>query len=947
MRPLRKPQQHGQSVWLDFLARDFIEKGKLAALVERDGVRGVTSNPSIFEKAIAAGDEYDAAFERLLKDGDRLVTGLYEAVAIEDIQNAADVLRPVHDGPSGRDGYVSIEVSPYLAHDTGGTIAEARRLWAAIGHDNLMVKVPGTPEGLPAIEELTAQGLNINITLLFSQDVYKQVLEAYLSGLERFAASGGDLSRVASVASFFVSRIDTEADRRLDEKIAATEDADRKARLSALEGKVAIANVKLVYQHYGAVIASDRWKALEAKSARVQRLLWASTSTKNKAYRDVLYIEELIGRKTVNTVPPATLDAFRDHGRVRDTLEEDIPAAEAVLSALAGAGISLDAITGKLLADGVRLFPEAFDKLLAAVAAKRARMLDGRLDGQALALGGDLTQAVEALTEDWRAADKGRRLWRRDASLWTGHDEGEWLGWLDAVAREDGALPRYRQLADAVRRAAFTDAVGLGMGGSSLGPEVLATTFGQGVGFPKLHILDSTVPTQVRRMEDAITPGRTLFIVSSKSGSTTEPNVLMQYFFGRLKDTAGGEPGAQFIAATDPGSLLEEAARERGFMQVFHGEPSIGGRYSVISPFGLVPAAVAGIDLRAFLDTARVMVHSCGGDVPPQENPGIQLGLALGAAAHAGRDKVTLSVSEGIDDFGAWAEQLFAESTGKNGKALIPVAGEPLGRPEVYGSDRVFVDLALNGDSAREAALAALEEAGHPVIRITVTDICHLGQEFFRFELATAVAGSVMGLNPFDQPDVEAAKVKTRDLTAAYEKEGALPPESPRLTEDDLAVYADEANAEALRRAGAGDSVASWLQAHLARVAAGDYVALLAYLDRNDADTAALQTARLAIRDARRVATCLGFGPRFQHSTGQAYKGGPNTGVFVQITADDVDDPPVPGERVSFGVIKAAQARGDFDVLAERGRRALRLQIRGDIAKGLAAIDAAARQALS
>jgi transaldolase/glucose-6-phosphate isomerase len=947
MNPLKELQNHGQSIWLDFLARGFIAKGELKTLIERDGIRGVTSNPSIFEKAIGSGDEYDAAFAKLLKSGDRSVIDLYEAVAIEDIQHAADVLKPVYDELDGRDGFVSLEVSPYLARDTEGTLNEARRLWAAVGRKNLMVKVPGTREGLPAIEQLTSEGISINITLLFSQKVYADVLEAYISGLEKFAATGGDLSRVASVASFFVSRIDTAVDRQLDDKIAAANDDDRKAQLAALKGKIAVANAKLAYQHYKKVIASDRWKALEAKGARVQRLLWASTGTKNKAYSDVLYVEDLIGKDTVNTVPPATLDAFRDHGKVRDTLEENVNEAEGILSGLMLAGISLDSITDHLVDDGVRLFSEAADQLLGAVASKRARMLGAKIDTQALALGDDLTRSTKALTDDWRAEGKGRRLWKRDASVWTNNDEAKWLGWLDAVEREQDSLPLYWRFADAVKRAKFTDAVVLGMGGSSLGPEVLATTFKQAKGFPKLHILDSTDPAQVKRVEKSINLTRTLFIVSSKSGGTTEPNALMDYFFARVEKVSGQKPGVHFIAVTDPGSSLEKVARERNFIHVFHGEPSIGGRYSVISPFGLVPAAAAGIDIEKFLEAAEAMAHACGADVPPHENPGIQLGLALGAAARAGRDKVTLSASQGIEDFGAWTEQLIAESTGKNGRALIPLADEPLGKPSVYGDDRVFVDLALKGDSSREAALKALEQAGHPVIRIAVTDAAHIGQEFFRFEMATAVAGSVIGVNPFDQPDVEAAKVKTRELTAAFEKSGALPQEEPLVTDGNLAVYTDSSNAEALREAGANGTVESWLKAHFSRIESGDYAALLAYIDHNDKDIAALQTARIAIRDKKRVATCVGFGPRFQHSTGQAYKGGPNTGVFVQITADDAKDLAVPGQTASFGIIKAAQARSDFDVLTERDRRALRLHIKGDVTKGLAAINTAVAKALS
>ena len=946
---LKNLQDHGQAVWLDFLARGFIINGELKTLIDRDGVTGVTSNPAIFEKAIGGSSEYDASLGTLIKTRDRPVGDLYEALAVEDIQSAADVLRPVYDRLQGADGFVSLEVSPYLALDTKGTLAEARRLWRAVDRKNLMIKVPATREGIPAIRGLIAEGINVNITLLFSQAVYADVLEAYLAGLESHIKKGGDPSRIASVASFFVSRIDTVVDKQLDEKIAAANDDETKTRLASLKGKVAIANAKLAYRHYKAVIAKPRWRALADKGARVQRLLWASTGTKNKDYSDVLYVEELIGRDTVNTVPPATLDAFRDHGRTRDTLEDNVDEAERVLAELARAGISLDVITDGLVDDGVRQFAEAADKLLGAVAQKRAKLLGTHIDAQRLALGGQLSKDVKAAEQDWRTAGKIRSLWQRDASIWTGKDESKWLGWLDSVEVQQRHLRDYEKFAQWVKRKGFSDAVVLGMGGSSLGPEVLAETFGQAAGYPRLQILDSTDPAQIRRIEASLDLATTLFIVSSKSGSTTEPNVLMDYFFDRVKRVTGAAAGGQFVAVTDPGSSLQKTAHARGFALTVFGEPSIGGRYSVLSPFGLVPAAAAGVDVAKLLDAAASMVRACGADVPPAENPGVQLGLALGVAATQGRDKVTFSASKGIADFAAWAEQLIAESTGKNGKAIIPVADEDLGAPARYGQDRVFVDLRLTDDSAsdRESKLVALEKDGYPVIRIEVTKPLHVGQEFFRFAIATAVAGSVIGVDPFDQPDVEAAKVKTRELTAAFEATGKLPSETPVAAAGPVSLYTNPGYAKELHKAGADGDLSSWLKAHLSQLGRNDYAALLAYLDRNDEDIKLMQEMRLAIRDAKTVATCVGFGPRFLHSTGQAYKGGPDTGVFLQITADDSKDLAVPGRETSFGVVKAAQARGDFDVLTERGRRALRLHIKGDLRGGLAAIRDAVTRALS
>ncbi|CAN7729271.1 bifunctional transaldolase/phosoglucose isomerase [Bradyrhizobium sp. LjRoot220] len=948
MNPVKALENHGQAVWLDFLARGFVAKGDLKNLIDTDGVKGVTSNPSIFEKAIGSSDEYDGAIGQALKKGDRPVADLFEHLAVEDIQHAADVLRPVYDRLNGDDGFVSLEVSPYLAMDTRATIVEAKRLWKDVKRTNLMVKVPATPEGLPAIENLIGAGISINITLLFSQKVYRQVAEAYLDGLEKYVAKGGDPSHVASVASFFVSRIDSAVDKQLDEKIAKANDPSEKERLSALKGKIAIANAKIAYQDYKRLFSGARWDKLKAKGAKPQRLLWASTGTKNKDYSDVLYVEELIGPNTVNTVPPATLDAFRDHGTARDSLEENIDGARRVLEELEKSGISLDAITAELVKDGVKQFADAADKLYGAVAHKRAASLGGGIDRQQLALGDGIKKAVEKSTEDWRASAKIRRLWHKDKSVWSNDDENKWLGWLNSPAAADVA--DYEDFARRVKGQNFSDAVVLGMGGSSLGPEVLGETFAKKSGFPRLHVLDSTDPAQVRAMEKKVDLAKTLFIVSSKSGGTTEPNAMKDYFFDRVSKTIGADKaGHRFIAVTDPGSSLEKVATKQGFARIFYGDPTIGGRYSVLSPFGLVPAAAAGIDVRSLIKHTLAMVRSCGADVPPHENPGVQLGLALGLAGLEGRDKVTISASKKIADFGAWAAQLIAESTGKDGKGLIPIDGELLGEPSLYGNDRFFIDIRTEGedDAAHDDKLATLEAAGHPVVRIVMKSIDHIGQEFFRFEMATAVAGAILGINPFNQPDVEAAKIKTGELTASFEKTGALPAEQPVVATAEAEIYTDEANAAALRKAGANGSLGSWIKAHLSRPGSGDYFALLAYIARDGASIDTLQKMRLAVRDSRHVATCAEFGPRFLHSTGQAYKGGPDSGVFLQITADDAKDLAVPGHKASFGIVKAAQARGDFDVLTERGRRALRVHLKGDLKPALAALDAAISEALN
>lgn len=948
--PLQSLQSYGQSVWLDYIRRSLISSGELQHLINEDGLRGVTSNPAIFEKAIAGSIDYDSALPTIEQSQDRDAMLLYETLAIADIQAAADILKPIYEKTNRRDGYISLEVSPYLADDTQQTISEARRLWQEVDRSNLMIKVPATPAGIPAIQQLIGEGINVNVTLLFAQDVYEQVTNAYITGLELLAAKGGDISRIASVASFFVSRIDTAVDNLITTQLKTVTNIEQRDLLKGLLGKVAIANAKLTYQRYQTIFQSSRWQKLASQDAQTQRLLWASTGTKNPQYSDVRYVEELIGSDTVNTITPATLAAFRDHGQPRSSLTEGPDEAQATIANLQQAGISLQRVTDQLLAEGVQLFKDAFDQLLSAVEEKRTSILGSKLNSLTYQLPEALNTAVQASLDDWQQNGKIRRLWAQDATLWTGTDENKWLAWLGITEDQLAHIEHLKQLAQDVQELEFTHVLLLGMGGSSLCPEVMKLTFGKKSSFPELLVLDSTDPAQIKAIEQQIDLTRTLFIVSSKSGSTLEPNIFKQYFFDRVQEILGAESaGNRFIAVTDPGSKLQHIAEGDDFHRIFFGVPGIGGRYSALSNFGMVPAAAMGVDVVKFLDTTEVMVHSCASSVPAKENPGVVLGNILGVLANQGRDKVTLIASPGIADLGAWLEQLLAESTGKDGKGLIPVDREPLGTTDVYGNDRIFAYIRLESspDSTQDAAVAALEQAGQPVVRISVADPYQIGQEFFRWEVATAVAGSIIGINAFNQPDVEASKIVTRQLTTEYEKSGTLPSETPIAVEAGIQLFTDSTNAVALSRAAERDqSLGGYLRAHFNRVQAGDYVALLAYIDRNDAHQIQLQTIRETIRDAKKVATCLGFGPRFLHSTGQAYKGGPNSGVFLQITCDDATDIPVPQQKYTFGVVKAAQARGDFQVLAERDRRALRIHLGKDVQAGLATLQTIIEQIL-
>ena len=566
------------------------------------------------------------------------------------------------------------------------------------------------------------------------------------------------------------------------------------------------------------------------------------------------------------------------------------------------------------------------------------------LNSQTHSLNPKLARVVSAALDNWDREDKTARLWSGDTSLWTGSDENSWLGWL-WLADDPGPGPRLEQLVREIRREKLCHLLLLGMGGSSLFPEVLAATFGKRQGYPELQVLDSTDPAQILRFESRADLSRTLFIVSSKSGSTLEPDILNRHFFERAKQALGeSEAGRRFVAITDPGSRLQETAEREGFRSVFFGEPAVGGRYSALSNFGRVPAALMGVDVAELVHRARSMVQACKPQRPAHRNPGVVLGVILGALAKAGRDKLTLITSPEISGMGAWLEQLLAESTGKDGKGIVPVEGESVGPPGVYGEDRLFLHLRLDSgrDRTQEQAVRDLKQSGHPVIQISMADRYDLGQEVFRWEMATAVAGSLLEINPFNQPDVEASKTAARDLTRRYQRESSFPQEAAFFSQGGISLLADEENCRLLSKAaGADPSAASILKAHLERLSPGDYFAILAYLEMSPLHQRLLQRLRRRVRDRFGVATCLGFGPRFLHSTGQAHKGGRDSGVFLQVTGGDPPDLPVPGRKYTFGAVKAAQAGGDFQVLSQRGRRALRVHLSSPLENSLSQLDRA------
>jgi transaldolase / glucose-6-phosphate isomerase len=906
----------GQSPWLDYIRRSLLTSGELKRLVEQDGITGVTINPTIFDKAIAGSHDYDDAIRDLVAAHPDLTPAqLYERLAVEDVTAAADVLRPVYDRTAGVDGYVSLEVAPGLAHDTVGTVAEARRLWREVARPNLLIKVPATPEGIPAIEQLIAEGINVNVTLMFSLAHYDAVAQAYRRG----AARAQDPARLASVASVFVSRIDVAVDRELD--------ALGSPEAARLRGTIAIANCRIIYARFRELFPPPT-NPSKSPSARPQRVLWASTSTKDPRYRDTLYVEELVGPQTVDTIPPATLSAFEDHGRLRGTtLLEGLDAARDALAHLKELGVDLDKVTEALQVEGVQLFAESYDHLLRSLDEKRIALAAAAVDRATWSLGTQQS-LVDVRLATWETAQFGARFWRLDSALWPAAPPAEVpdrLGWLHLPESMHDALPRLLDLARQVRANGIRHVVVLGMGGSSLAPYVFGALFGGRADAPELLVLDSTHPDEVRAMRERLDLLHSLFIVSSKSGTTLEPNSFYHYFVDALR-TAGAEPGPHFVAITDPGTPLDKLTQTDGFLATVRALPTVGGRYSALTDFGLVPAALAGVDVRTLLDRAWTMSEACAASVPVAQNPGLVLGAVVGELAAHGRDKLTFYASPRFAPFPDWVEQLVAESTGKIGKGIVPIVGEPWTAPQNYGADRLFVEIqeGATPDASLAAHTARLEAAGFPVIRIRLPGAIEVGEEFFRWEMAVASAGAIIGIDPFDQPDVELAKELARQAMAAPSGPGGAP-DVPTVSVDDPTAL--------------GGAARAWRDS----ARAGDYIGLQAYLAPTRETTAALTRLRAGLLERTHVATTLGYGPRFLHSTGQLHKGGPNTGLFLQIVDAPTVDVPVPGMGYTFGTVIQAQSVGDYRALRQKGRRILRVDVGADVLRGLARLDEALR----
>ncbi|MEA2158744.1 MAG: transaldolase / glucose-6-phosphate isomerase [Solirubrobacteraceae bacterium] len=873
----------GTSVWLDQIRRSLIQGGELARMVQEESLRGVTANPSIFEKAILGSDDYDEDLESMARE-DLDAQTIYDRIAVRDVQLAADVLADVHRESGGKDGFVSLEVAPDVAHDSERSLTAARTYWKALSRPNVMIKIPGTPEAVDAIEQLIYEGININITLLFAVEAYETVAEAYLRGLERRQEEGQPLD-VHSVASFFVSRVDTNVDARLEQ-----------LGHSELAGTAAVANARAAYRRFQEIFSGPRWDGLRHAGASVQRPLWASTGVKNPAYPDTMYVDELVGRDTVNTMPMATLHAVADHGHVSGPTAERDPTPQ--LEALREAGIELREVTDELLVDGLQQFEQAMNRLLTGIEERRVGVATGRpptIEGH---LPPGLEEPVAGRVKKAVSERVAQRLWRRDPSLWGGPGVPEIenrLGWLTVADTMLEHASELQQFAREVREEGFTDAVLLGMGGSSLGPEVIRRSFGQTPDGLRLQVLDSTHPDVVLGVQKSVDIEKTLFIVSSKSGGTIETLSHYRHF----KALAGPH---QFVVVTDPGSPLEQLARDEGLRRTFPNPPDIGGRYSVLSYFGLVPAALMGVDIEALLHGCQVAEQNSMHYHSSESNSGLWLGAAIGEMASHGRDKLTFLVAPPIESFGLWVEQLIAESTGKHGRGILPVADEPVGDADVYGNDRVFAYLRDSDapDERLDEAIKALAEAGHPTVTLATKGAADLGRIFFLAEFAVAVAGWALEINPFDQPNVQEAKDNTKRVLDS----GSVPELEP-----------------------AGDEA---LRALLKDAAPPHYVAIMGYLPPSETLDHAIAELRTAIRAGTGAATTFGYGPRFLHSTGQLHKGGPPTGRFLQLVNEPQQDAEIPGASYSFGTLIAAQAAGDLQTLRGHGLAAERVKLEGD-----------------
>ena len=897
----------GQSIWYDNIQRDHLLDGTIQQYIESGMISGITSNPSIFKKAIAESDMYEHSIRNMAWAG---MSGkaIYEQLVIEDIQHAADLLYPLYQATEGNDGYISLEVNPELAQDSSATLFEAQRLWELVERPNLMIKIPATEAGLPAIRQAIAQGINVNVTLIFSCHRYEEVIEAYLAGLEDRIQQGLPLQSIASVASFFVSRFDSKIDKQLPELPASETDG--------LFGKAAVANARIAYRSYQKYFSGQRFQSLAQKGARVQRPLWASTSTKDPAYSDVMYVEELVGPDTVNTIPPVTLLAFDDHGTVANKLSQSQPKDDDVIARLAVLGIDLEAVAQQLETEGVAQFQHAFTGMLEVVEVQRMK---------AQRQLGDLRVAVKERLSSMASSDFVEKVFAKQADLWTDSPEGQQeiavrLGWLDAPLKGFSLKEDLDRIHRSLKDDGFEQVLLIGMGGSSLAAEVMSRILGTRENGLELRILDATDPSQVANTFHWARAQKTVYLISSKSGSTAEVMAGFSYAWQQLVEQGVQDPGDSFIAVTDPGTSLQKLAQERGFRAILNADPTVGGRYSALTAFGLLPAELLGADLTALLKEAASMQALCESSTAIGSNPGAVLGAILGEAFLHGRDKLTILADDAWLSFGSWVEQLIAESSGKQGKGILPVDLEPLMQADQYKADRIFVYMRIDGKM--DQRVQALQAAGHPCLVLNVKCEYSLVSEFYRWEFATAVACAVMSVNAFDQPNVQDSKTRTKQKIKNLQETGTLEWGDPLWEDAHFRVFSNQdldisaTNPFAI------------LREFLQQAGETDFIAVNAFVERNDHNLSILQEFRKMMVTRTHLATTLGFGPRFLHSTGQLHKGGRNNGFFIVLTNEDKVDLAIPSDGISYQQLVHAQALGDIEALHASGRKVLHIHIK-------------------
>ena len=900
--------ESGQSVWLDNIQRGSIKNGKLAKDIERGLIRGITSSPSIFRKAITDSKDYENALTPMaLANID--AEDIFTQLMVEDIRNAADQFRNLYIHSMGNDGFVSLEISPLYAHDPERTLSQAKSIWKAVNRPNLMIKIPAAKEIIPVITELTALGINLNLTLLFSPVRYEEAAAAYIAGLRQRLEKGEAIDKIRSVASVFISRVDSKVDSMLAEKGISSRN---------LQGKTAIRNAQRIYNRSLKIFDDENFGEIRNRGGKAQRVLWASTSTKNPLFKPTYYVDSLIGENTVISVPPSTLDALLKSCETKPSLPVSEEEIETFFSALQNAGVDIDEVYNQLETEGIAAFVKDYNDTLFSI---RSRCEEIR---------GNMAQLQNSIEESYQNFDRDsvmRRIFSKDPTVWTYNTQSypeirSRLGWLDTYKNTEAAIPEYVSLRNEIKKEGISKILLIATGGCALAPEVIANVF-DGETDIKLNVIDSTDPLEVAEAQKKHDPRTTLFIVAGKSGISVEVRALMSYFYTKAEEILKDKAGSHFIAITDSGSGLEKTAAELGFRQVFHSDISSGGRFSALTAFGILPSILLGLDHQKISPKVSEMMKYCSPSLPVHRNEGAALGTFVGTAALLGKNKLTIITDPEFRFFSPWLEQLIAESTGKEEKGIVPVILEPAPEKLDYANDRAFVY--INRDNSCSEQIQKIRKQGHPVFEIDVDNNYDLFGEFYRWEIAVSVACSILYVNPFDQPDVINGKNCTAAQINEYHQNGTLHEPEPIWKDEQVEIWSTDDLGDLSNCTGYNEIITRFI----ANAQSGkDYIAVNAYLPQNAETGIWLQQLRSTILKCTNCATLIGFGPRFLHSTDQLYKGGIENGYFIQIVADHRDDIGIPNENMGFKILERAQSLGDIESLASYGRHVIRIRFK-------------------